>query len=83
MSSVQQTAIWRLWHGTSIVFALWVWDTTFEWADKIDEDRADKSLHRAEAVLQKKDASDTEIRLAEARLKRALIRKSVAQSYMR
>ena len=57
--------------------------TTFEWADKIDEDRADKSLHRAEAVLQKKDASDTEIRLAEARLKRALIRKSVAQSYMR
>lgn len=57
--------------------------TTFEWADKIDADRAEKSLHRAENILQKKDATDTEIRLAEARLKRALIRKSVAQSYMR
>lgn len=54
--------------------------TTFEWADQIDADRADKSLHRAEAVLQKKDATNTEIQLAEARLKRALIRKSVASS---
>ena len=52
--------------------------TTFEWADQIDADRAQKSLKRAEGVLSKKDATDTEIRLAEARLKRALIRKSVA-----
>ena len=57
--------------------------TTFEWADKIDTQRAEASQHRAESILSKKDASDTEIRLAEARLKRALIRKSVAQSYMR
>lgn len=57
--------------------------TTFEWADQIDAQRADKSLHRAEDILQKKDVTDTEIQLAEARLKRALIRKSVAQSYMR
>ena len=52
--------------------------TTFEWADQIDADRAQKSLKRAEGILSKKDATDTEIRLAEARLKRALIRKSVA-----
>ena len=52
--------------------------TTFEWSDEIDADRADRSLHRAEAALEKKDSTDAEIQLAEARLKRALIRKSVA-----
>ena len=52
--------------------------TTFEWADQIDADRADKSLQRAEGILSNKDSSDAEIQLAEARLKRALIRKSVA-----
>ena len=52
--------------------------TTFEWSDQIDADRAEKSQQRAEGVLGKKDASDAEIQLAEARLKRALIRKSVA-----
>ena len=49
-----------------------------EWADEIDADRAERSLHRAEGILSKKDSSDTELQLAEARLKRALIRKSVA-----
>ena len=52
--------------------------TTFEWSEEIDADRAERSRKRAESVLGKKDASDTDIRLAEARLKRALIRKSVA-----
>ena len=52
--------------------------TTFEWSDEIDAARAEKSQKRAEDILNKKDASDTEIRLAEARLKRALIRRSVA-----
>ena len=52
--------------------------TTFEWSDQIDADRAERSQKRAEGVLKNKDASDTELRLAEARLKRALIRKSVA-----
>ena len=52
--------------------------TTFEWSDQIDAERAEKSLHRAEDILQKKNSSDAEIQLAEARLKRALIRKSVA-----
>ena len=52
--------------------------TTFEWADQIDAERAAASQQRAEGILNKKDASDAELRLAEARLKRALIRKSVA-----
>ena len=52
--------------------------TTFEWSDQIDKDRAERSRHRAESILQKKDATDAEIQLAEARLKRSLIRKSVA-----
>ena len=52
--------------------------TTFEWSDQIDANRAEKSLQRAEGILGKKDATDAEVRLAEARLKRALIRKNVA-----
>lgn len=52
--------------------------TTFEWADSIDVSRAEKSEQRANKILSDKNASDTEIRLAEARLKRALVRKSVA-----
>lgn len=55
--------------------------TTFEWSDQIDAQRAEASLKRAENILSSDKASDTEIQLAEARLKRALIRKSVAQSY--
>lgn len=52
--------------------------TTFEWADKIDKDRSAASESRARAVLADKNASDTDIKLAEARLKRALIRQSAA-----
>ena len=52
--------------------------TTFEWADKIDVQRAEASQKRAQAILQSKTSTDTDIRLAEARLKRALVRKSVA-----
>ena len=52
--------------------------TTFEWSDEIDAARAEKSQLRAESMLGSKDASDTDIQLAEARLKRALIRKNVA-----
>ena len=52
--------------------------TTFEWADSIDTARAERSYQRAQQVLQNKNASDTDIRLAQARLRRALVRKSVA-----
>ncbi len=52
--------------------------TTFEWAEQIDPDRAEASYRRAQAVLDDKQATDTEIKLAEARLRRALVRKNVA-----
>ena len=52
--------------------------TTFEWAEDIDTDRAAASEQRAKAVLSNKTATATDIRMAEARLKRALIRKNVA-----
>ena len=54
--------------------------TTFEWADEIDTDRAEASYERAQAVLHNKDASATDIKLAESRLRRALVRKSVASN---
>lgn len=54
--------------------------TTFEWADEIDVERVLASEKRAQRILSDKMSSDTDIRLAEARLKRALIRKSVAGS---
>ena len=53
--------------------------TTFEWADKIDLARAKASGQRAKDVLENKASTDTDLRLAEARLKRALIRQSVAE----
>ena len=52
--------------------------TTFEWAESIDAARAEAAQQRAEAILHKKDASDTELRLAQAKLHRALVRKNVA-----
>lgn len=52
--------------------------TTFEWAEDIDTARAEASYQRAQNVLQDKSASDTDIKLAEARLRRALVRRSVA-----
>ncbi len=54
--------------------------TTFEWSDAIDSARAERSRQRAEKILHDRSASDTDIRLAEARLKRALVRKSVADT---
>ena len=52
--------------------------TTFEWSDKIDVERAEASYKRADKVLHDSKATDTDIALAEARLHRALVRKSVA-----
>ena len=52
--------------------------TTFEWAEEIDQKRSEASESRARAVLADKAASQTDIKLAEARLKRALIRQGVA-----
>lgn len=54
--------------------------TTFEWAEDIDTVRAEASYQRAQQVLSSKDASGTDIKLAEARLRRALVRKGVAST---
>ena len=51
--------------------------TTFEWAQDVDVARAERSYARAEATLSNKNAQDTDILLAKARLRRALVRKSV------
>lgn len=52
--------------------------TTFEWAEDIDGQRAEASYQRAKDILDKKDASDTQILMAKARLRRALVRQGVA-----
>ncbi|MBO5069661.1 MAG: ATP synthase F1 subunit epsilon [Roseburia sp.] len=53
--------------------------TTFEWEEDIDVARAEASEQRARGILNDRNASDTEIKLAQARLKRALVRKNVAK----
>ena len=52
--------------------------TTFEWADQIDQDRAKRSEELARSLIQDKSTDSAQLRLAEARLKRALIRQNVA-----
>ena len=52
--------------------------TTFEWAEDIDASRAEASYEKAQRILQDKTSSNTDVKLAEARLKRALVRRSVA-----
>ena len=52
--------------------------TTFEWAEDIDIPRAERSYERAQEVLNSKTSTGTDILLAKARLRRALIRKNVA-----
>ena len=52
--------------------------TTFEWSDRIDLARAEAAYDRADKILKDANASDTDIQLAQARLHRALVRKSVA-----
>ena len=52
--------------------------TTFEWSEQIDANRAELSFEKAQKVLNDKGASPTDIKLAEAKLRRALVRKNVA-----
>ena len=54
--------------------------TTFEWSDKIDLERADAAYQRANAILKNPQASENDLKLAEAKLRRALVRKSVASN---
>lgn len=54
--------------------------TTFEWAENIDVKRAEKAASESREALSRKDTSRMELRMAEARLKRALVRLGVAQN---
>lgn len=57
--------------------------TTFEWAEDIDAARAANAESRARAVIADKSTSAMELKVAEARLKRALVRQSVAKMVTR
>ena len=53
--------------------------TTFEWAEQIDLDRAKAAEERARKAIDGQKLSESELRLAEAKLKRALVRQSVGR----
>lgn len=55
--------------------------TTFEWAEDIDLARAEAAHKRALALLEQHKTDEVELRMAEAKVRRALIRKSVAQQH--
>ena len=52
--------------------------TTFEWAEEIDVARAERAAQKAQSVISANAASNAELAMAEAKLKRALVRKAVA-----
>lgn len=51
--------------------------TTWEWAENIDAERAGNAKKRAEEKLAKGGLSDQEYKIAQAKLRRALVRLSV------
>ena len=51
--------------------------TTWEWAEQIDQERAEASKRRAEEILRQKNLDRYEYEMAQARLKRALVRTSI------
>ena len=51
--------------------------TTWEWKEDIDEERAKDAKKRAEQMLAKGGLGDREYKIAEAKLKRALVRLDV------
>ena len=54
--------------------------TTFEWAEDIDAQRAERALEIATQTLQNRlQLTDQELILAQAKLKRALVRTSIAK----
>ena len=59
-------------NGTCRVMA-----TTWEWKEDIDEERAVKAKEHAEKLLEDKNMDERDYRMAEARLKRALLRLDV------
>lgn len=53
--------------------------TTFEWAEDIDLERAKQAEAKARAILSNNGISDRDLKLAEARLHRALVRQAVGR----
>ena len=53
--------------------------TTFEWAEKIDLERAKEAEERARALMAKDGISERDLKLAEAKLHRALVRQAVGR----
>ena len=53
--------------------------TTFEWSENIDQVRAERAAEKAKAIIDNKDSSAMDIQMAQARLKRALVRSNVAK----
>ena len=51
--------------------------TTWEWAEDIDAERAQRAKERAEQKIAQGNLDDKELRIAEAKLGRALVRLSV------
>ena len=51
--------------------------TTFEWADQIDLDRAKAAEEKARRIMSGHNVSERDLKLAEAKLHRALVRQSV------
>ena len=52
--------------------------TTFEWAEDIDVDRAEASFQKASKIIEEA-SSDTDVKLAKAKIGRAMVRKGVAK----
>ena len=52
--------------------------TTFEWAEDIDVERAERSLEKASHIVEE-NPSDTDLKLAKAKISRAMVRKGVAK----
>ena len=55
--------------------------TTFEWAENIDLERAKEAEERARALMAKDGISQRDLKLAEARLHRALVRQAVGKGH--
>ena len=52
--------------------------TTFEWAEDIDVARAEKALENANKIIEE-HATETDLKLAKAKISRAMVRKGVAK----
>ena len=55
--------------------------TTFEWAEDIDVERAERSYQKATKVMEENN-SETDVKLAKAKLSRAMVRKGVAKYHI-